>query len=131
VARFCWARLRVLVAFVGLRGVGVLGVPVSRFFALARRQLRALLARHRLLVAHLRLVEFVAAEHAVESRDATHLLDFVDAFSALGLEFVLDGHAVDGVQLVQIPDATFYQFNQDERFDDRVPSRFDRQTPVL
>jgi len=52
------------------------------------------------LVTHYSLIEFVFAEDAVEGGDTAHLLDVVDAFSALGLELVFDHHAVDGVQLV-------------------------------
>ena len=79
----------------------------SGFLSFARGQLGALLSGDGLLVADLCFVELVFAENAVESSDSSHLLHVLHALF-FGLKLVLNHHAVDCVQLVQIPDATFY-----------------------
>lgn len=71
------------------------------------------------LVARLRLVEGLFGEHAVEGGDSAGLLD---GFEALNLGFVLvdDHHGVDAVELVQVANAAFDQFDQDQGLDDGV-----------
>jgi len=85
---------------------GVL-IGIGRFLALARGHLGALFSGDGLLIADLGLVELVFAEDAVKGSDSAHLLDILHALF-LGLKLVLNHHAVDCVQLVQVPDATFY-----------------------
>lgn len=87
-------------------GVFVLGGLLS----FARWLLGALLFGDGLLVANLIFVELIFAEDTVECRDSSDLLQVLHALF-FSLVLVLNLHAVDCIQLVQFPDATFYQFN--------------------
>lgn len=85
--------------------------------SLSGRKLDALFFWHGFLVPYLCRIKGVLREFTVESSNSSDSLYLIDNFIVFTLDFwlvlVLNGHAVDCVYLVQVPDATFNQFNKD------------------
>jgi len=89
----------------------LLGSTPCFAFSLARGELDALFLRHRLLITNFGRVQRVFREFTVKSSHATNTLHLIYLLRWLTLHLwlvlVLNGHAVDRVQLMQVPDATF------------------------